>query len=97
MSQGPNKKAEPANKAIDFDMAKKLLGIRDALIAEDYMEAYHQLYSIVCPFFDKFEPWAELEQKAKIPATEQCTCDLMDGDKKCKYYLELIEKEIQNF
>ena len=27
------------------------------------------------------------------PPAEQCTCDLMDGDKKCKYCLERMDSE----
>jgi hypothetical protein len=42
--------------------AVKVLAIRDALIAEDYEEAYHQLYGAVDPTFTKLEPWAELER-----------------------------------
>jgi len=48
-------------------VAKKLLIIRDALIKKDYEEAYHQLYSIASPNFDKNcdEVWDELEKIAK--------------------------------
>lgn len=40
--------------------AAGLLAIRDALIAEDQTEAYHQLYSLV-PWKDPFKPWIEWE------------------------------------
>lgn len=40
--------------------AVKLLAIRDALVKDDYTEAYHQLYSIVDPEFAKLDPWEEL-------------------------------------
>ncbi|MDQ3132415.1 MAG: hypothetical protein M3Q99_16835 [Acidobacteriota bacterium] len=43
------------------DVKVKLLAIRDALVIEDYDEAWHQLYSIACPSFQEFEPWAKLE------------------------------------
>lgn len=48
-------------KTLTPDIAKKILAVRDELIKEDYQEAFHQLYSIASPGFDKYEPWAELE------------------------------------
>lgn len=44
------------------DIAKKILAIRDELVKQDYQEAFHILYSIASPEFDKIEPWAELEK-----------------------------------
>ena len=38
--------------------------MRDALVEEDYNEAYHQLYSIADPEFTSFTPWDELEEGA---------------------------------
>lgn len=44
----------------------QLVAIRDALAAEDINEAYHVLYSLASPHFDKFEPWAEWERRAAL-------------------------------
>ena len=41
--------------------AKQILKARDALIKEDYEDAYHQLYGLASPEFDKFNPWQEIE------------------------------------
>lgn len=49
------------------DVIDKILKARDALVERDVDEAYHQLYSIASPYFDKLEPWAQLE--AKLPLT----------------------------
>lgn len=55
--------------------AEKILLIRDALVAKDYNEAFHILYSIASPNFDKHDPWEEVERiadSAKIkPKTKQ--------------------------
>lgn len=44
------------------DVVVKLLAIRDALIKEDYYEAWHQLYLIADPECLEFTPWAKLEE-----------------------------------
>jgi hypothetical protein len=50
--------------------AAKLLAIRDALAYHhDMAEAYHILYGIASPEYDKFEPWAELERLAATSPT----------------------------
>jgi len=45
-------------------VAIRLLKIKDALIKEEYDEAYHQLYSISDPEFKSFNPWQALEDFA---------------------------------
>lgn len=42
--------------------ATKILAVRDALVAKDYDEAWHQLYSIADPTFTELEPWKKLEE-----------------------------------
>jgi hypothetical protein len=54
------------NKLPD-DVRHKLLLIRTAVIAGDINEANHWLYSIACPSFTCFDPWAALEGR-------QCAC-----------------------
>jgi hypothetical protein len=39
---------------------KTILAIWNAMIREDYTEAYHQLYSIADPTFSHHEPWEAL-------------------------------------
>jgi 8-oxo-dGTP diphosphatase len=46
---------------ISMNVAKKILAARDALIHGNLDEAYHQLYAIASPHFDKREPWKKLE------------------------------------
>lgn len=50
--------------------AESLLAIRDALLADDLNEAYHQLYMIADPAFCEMEPWRNLEHKASLHPTE---------------------------
>lgn len=45
-------------------IARQLLCIRDALVMDDYAEAYHLLYLIADPNLSSTEPWAEMERKA---------------------------------
>jgi hypothetical protein len=41
---------------------KHIMGIKEALVQEDYQEAYHQLYQIANDqAADKYHPWAEFE------------------------------------
>ena len=40
---------------------EKLLYMRDCLIRGDVDEAYHTLYGLASPNFDKFSPWSEWE------------------------------------
>jgi hypothetical protein len=47
------------------EMAEKILKIRDAIVEKDYDEAWHWLYSIASPDYDKLEPWEELERLAE--------------------------------
>jgi hypothetical protein len=53
-----------APTAIPCDVAKKIIAARDALIAGNTDEAYHQLYSIADPAFESFTPWATLEAQS---------------------------------
>lgn len=46
------------------DIARRILEVRDALAKGDQEEAYHWLYSIASPGFDKTDPWADLERDA---------------------------------
>lgn len=52
------------------EVAQKILAVRDALVEGDPDEAFHQLYSIASPYFDKYEPWQELEKIAKTLSQE---------------------------
>jgi hypothetical protein len=54
------------NKLPD-DVRHKLLLIRTAILCGDEGEASHWLYSIACPSFTCFDPWAALEGR-------QCAC-----------------------
>ena len=45
------------------DVRLKILKARDALVAGDTDEAYHQLYSIADPEFLSRDPWAKLEER----------------------------------
>lgn len=49
------------------ETARKLLKIRDALVNNDINEAYHYLYQIASPSYDKMadEVWKSLEEKAE--------------------------------
>jgi hypothetical protein len=44
---------------------QKILNCRDAIVKEDFSEAYHQLYSIADPYFTSFTPWKEIEEAVK--------------------------------
>ena len=46
------------------EVAKKLLDIRDALVCDNYEEAYNALYKIANPDFASTKPWDELEKLA---------------------------------
>lgn len=48
------------------EQAEIILKIRDALALENIDEAYHYLYQIASPDFDKINPWSELERIAAI-------------------------------
>lgn len=49
---------------IPKDVAEKILKVRDAFIERDPSEAWHWLYNIASPNYDKKEPWEELEMIA---------------------------------
>lgn len=51
--------------AMSQAVAGQLLCIRDLLVAKDYDEAYHALYSLADPDFTSRTPWQKLEDIAK--------------------------------
>ena len=61
-------KQEISMERIPRDVARKILKIRDALINEDYVEAYHWCYAIAHPDFNVYsnKVWKELEKMADI-------------------------------
>ncbi len=63
--------ADRAERSITPEIAKKIIATRDAITHEDYDEAWHQLYSIASPEFDKTEPWKELEEIALTPTEDK--------------------------
>ena len=52
-------------------VAKLLLKIRDEIAKENISEAYHALYEIASPDFDKTEPWENIERIAKAENNEE--------------------------
>ena len=46
--------------------AATIIAMRDALIAGELNEAYHQLYTVADPEFCQMEPWRNLEHKAAL-------------------------------
>src|SRR5688572_25946357 len=55
--------------------AEKLLAIRDEFAKQDYNEAYHILYSMVCPEFDRvadkvWRPWEDVVNKIQTKGRE---------------------------
>ena len=62
--------ADRSERSITPEIAKKIIATRDAIAHEDYDEAWHQLYSIASPEFDKTEPWKELEEIALTPTED---------------------------
>lgn len=62
---GDNQNMPPKPKlGVSKEIAQKILKIRDAFTHSNYEEAYHVLYSIASPEFDKYKPWEELEKIA---------------------------------
>ncbi len=49
---------------IPKDVAQKLVECRDAILSQDYDEAWHQLYAIADPEFASLNPWEVLESIA---------------------------------
>jgi hypothetical protein len=47
--------------------AKVILKIRDELAREDISEAYHQLYELIDPKFERLDPWEEIKKIAAHP------------------------------
>jgi hypothetical protein len=46
-----------------------ILAARDALLADNLNEAWHQLYTMADPTFTEMEPWRNLEHKAALSAS----------------------------
>ena len=51
------------------DEIARLLAVRDALVLEDYAEAYHHLYQLADAGRCSFAPWDEWE--AAVPQTDR--------------------------
>jgi|SRR6478609_1592747 len=49
------------------EVVEKILRARDALVAGDADEAYHQLYGIAHPKYDTYYPWQDLERQINYP------------------------------
>lgn len=58
-------------------VAQQILKVRDALLKGDTEEAYHELYAIAAPGFDKFadDVWTEIEKAAAQPASNTAVDD----------------------
>lgn len=52
----------PAN--LPADVRQKMLHHRDAMRANEPMEAHHWIYAIACPSFECADPWAAIEGRA---------------------------------
>ncbi len=61
----------PTLTALPFDVKVKLLTIGDALLIDDYGEAWHQLYLIADPECVQYEPWDNLEKWAELEPGER--------------------------
>jgi hypothetical protein len=56
-------------------IALKILAARDALLADDKEEAYHQLYAIADESFTSPTPWWDLEQLALSEPTPESSAN----------------------
>ena len=63
----------PSTHVVVTLSAETVIAIRDALIADDVMEAYHQLYQAVDPQFCRYEPWADTEAQLRRSPSETPT------------------------
>ena len=63
-------------RSLPTDVKRKLLAARDALTEGDAMEAYHQIYSIAAPHFDKLadEVWTGLESPEPVREMVPACC-----------------------
>jgi len=63
-------------RSLPADVKRKLLAARDALTEGDAMEAYHQIYSIAAPHFDKLadEVWTGLESPEPVREMVPACC-----------------------
>ena len=69
--------ADPRESGADkipVEVMKKILLCRDAIIAGDVNEAYHQLYSIASPNFDEYEPWDKFQKQWKRSRPQYIGC-----------------------
>jgi len=55
------------NTQLPAEVVHRILKCRDALVMGDRDEAYHQLYAIASPAFDKYFPWDEMEKQISYP------------------------------
>jgi hypothetical protein len=79
-------------------LANQLLKIRDALVIEDYEEAYHQLYLIADPETEKLDPWAEIEDLAEEHGETGVTRSLsFDWTCKIEGYEIALKEEKESF
>jgi hypothetical protein len=69
-----------------------LLKVRDNFAKQDYNEAYHWLYAIASPKFDKYEPWEELEKIAD--GESPTTVDVPVERVEIKKLIETIERKM---
>lgn len=69
------------------EVARRLLAIRDMLAEKDINGAYHELYAIANPKFDKLEPFAELESIVREEAerSKDFCCIHGDAGKCCEH------------
>lgn len=65
---------------VSKELAIKILAIRDEFAKCDYDEAYHILYSIASPEFNKDEPWKELEKIAASESPSEPLPNLLQED-----------------
>ena len=56
----------PVSNLCSPAVAKQIIAVRDAIVANDYEEAYHQLYLIGSPNCDKYadDVWKDIEKIA---------------------------------
>jgi hypothetical protein len=89
---------EENDRKITSDIRYKLIKMRDAFIAEDYEEAYHQLYGIADPEFTCFKPWTILEDNkftADLASKEQRISELEKALDKVLPYCEILLRRLR--
>lgn len=82
------------NTQLPKEVVERILKARDALVVGDRDEAYHQLYGIASPKFDKYYPWGEMEkQVGHIRLNEQ---DIINSKEVTAYATKLHQAETYN-